>query len=938
MKFILCGLAAALCSILCTPTVAGANERRLARTAFVEVVAVPANGPILIDGRFDEAAWSGAPLINEFVQREPAEGADPSQRTEVRLAYDDDALYVAVHAYDTDPSKVVGILTRRDQRSPSDWVKIIVDSYNDKRSAYEFAVNPVGVKTDRYYFNDGNSDDSWDAVWYVQAVRSSDGWRAEFKIPFSQLRFNNSEGGPVGFAVMREVGRLAETSTWPLLSRNANGFVSQFGEVRGLRLGKSPNKLEIVPYSVGSLDTEDVDEANPLVNSPSTGGSVGLDMKYAVRPGLTFTGTVNPDFGQVEADPAVVNLDAFETFFPERRPFFVEGSGIFRFNMDCNDGNCTGLFYSRRIGRAPQGSAESGDGEYSAQPASATIIGAGKLSGRVGKFSVGALTAATAREDAEIAAAGEIGYRQQTVEPLSAYTVLRARREYDNQSSLGFMTTLTNRQIVPDVNFLASSAVAGGVDYDWRLSRTYNISGYWAGSQVNGSAEAIGRLQQNSVHCVPAARRRLRGVRPQRHRHPRPGRLGVVRQDLRRDRSASTASPASRPRDSTATTWATCAAPTRRSSATGCSCATSRPASTCGPVTSTSTSGPGGTSAAIACFWAATSTRTGPSPTTTASAWASTPSAASLRDRATRGGPAVLGNPSRSIWFYANTDNRKALSFSYSGFHWTDEFGSSRNEFRPGVNLRPTQALSVNASFRYFVNHDDAQWVTNETDAAGMTHYVFGRIDQTTAAITFRFNYTLTPNLSLQVYAEPFVSVGNYENFKKLADGRNPEYAARYTPYAYSGDPDFNYRSFRTTNVLRWEFKPGSALFLVWQQGREENAPYDDYRFTRDFGGAVRGPGAQRVPGEVHVLAQYVDVNHEDTKSTRAFGCVHSMPSCPSCSSWLHSFLPASAMIPPRSSARTSRTSCTAPPHGHGPLAARQPDGGPDSRALAPAH
>ncbi len=841
MNFILCGLAATLCSILCTPTVAGANERRLARMAFVEAVAVPANGPILIDGRFDEAVWSSAPLINEFVQREPSEGAQPSQRTEVRLAYDDDALYVAVHAYDTDPSKVVGILTRRDQRSPSDWVKIIVDSYNDKRSAYEFAVNPVGVKTDRYYFNDGNSDDSWDAVWYVQAVRASDGWRAEFKIPFSQLRFNNSEGGPVGFAVMREVGRLAETSTWPLLSRNANGFVSQFGEVRGLRLGKSPNKLEIVPYTVGSLDTEDVDEANPLVSSPSTGGSVGLDLKYAVRPGLTFTGTVNPDFGQVEADPAVVNLDAFETFFPERRPFFVEGSGTFRFNMDCNDGNCTGLFYSRRIGRAPQGSAETGEGEYSSQPASATIIGAGKLSGRVGKFSVGALTAATAREDAEIASAGEIGYRRQTVEPLSAYTVLRARREYDNQSSLGFMTTLTNRQIVPEVNFLASSAVAGGVDYDWRLSRAYSLSGYWAGSQVNGSTEAIGRLQQNSVHAYQ--RPDADYVEHDPNATVIRGQAGSVSfgkisgETLRFSSFAGFKTPGfdsndlgylRRADERTVSNWVQL-----RDFSPGKYVRTRN-------INFNQWAGwnfggdrlyVGGN---INTHWTFTNYYS--------IGMGLNAEGAPLRDRATRGGPAVLGNPSRSIWFYANTDNRKALSFSYSGFFWADKFNSSRNEFNPRVNLRPTQALSVDAGFRYSVNHDDAQWVTNQTDASGVTHYVFGRIDQTTSAITFRFNYTLTPNLSLQVYAEPFVSVGNYENFKKLADGRNPEYAARYAPYAYTGDPDFNYRSFRTTNVLRWEFKPGSALFLVWQQGREENAPYDDYRFARDFGAVFEAP------------------------------------------------------------------------------------------------
>src|SRR5262245_50106663 len=241
--FVRGGLTAAVLLIGFTPTFAGTNERKAA-TAVVEAVAVPTNGHIVIDGILPEEVWRQAPLINEFRQREPAEGAQPTYLTEARIAYDNEALYVGIRALDGEPGKVVGILTRRDQRSPSDWLRIVVDSYYDRRSAYEFGVNPAGVKTDRYYFNDGNSDDSWDAVWDVKAVRDSEGWRAEFRIPFSQLRFNQRDGGPVGFAIIREVGRLAETSTWPLLSRNANGFVSQFGEVRGLRMGGTPKRSE----------------------------------------------------------------------------------------------------------------------------------------------------------------------------------------------------------------------------------------------------------------------------------------------------------------------------------------------------------------------------------------------------------------------------------------------------------------------------------------------------------------------------------------------------------------------------------------------------------------------------------------------------------------------------------------------------------------------
>jgi hypothetical protein len=462
---------------------------------------VLADAPIVIDGRFDERTWEHAAAIREFVQREPAEGLAPTHATEARIVFDASALYVAIRAFDAEPERIVGILTRRDQGSPSDWVKVIVDSYFDHRSAYEFAVNPVGVKRDRYYYNDGPSDDSWDAVWDVQVARDDEGWRAEFRIPFSQLRFNSTDGGPVGFALVREVGRLNEISTWPLLSRNAMGFVSQFAEMRGIRLGTSPQRLEVMPYTVGKLSTYPVADGNSLVHSPDPAASVGLDLKYAVTPGLTLTATANPDFGQVEADPAVVNLDAFEVLFPERRPFFVEGSGTFRFNMDCNDGTCTGLFYSRRIGRAPQGSVSVGAAEFTTQPDAATILGAAKLTGRVGQFAVGGLTAVTAAEHAQIAGFGGIDARESLVEPLTAYNVARARREYGNQSSLGFMVTSTARRNNEEVSFLTDHAFTGGVDYDWRPAPRYSISGYWAGSHLRGTTESITRLQQNAVHA-----------------------------------------------------------------------------------------------------------------------------------------------------------------------------------------------------------------------------------------------------------------------------------------------------------------------------------------------------------------------------------------------------------------------------------------------------
>jgi hypothetical protein len=805
-------------------------------------IPVLAGEAIVIDGRLDERTWEQAAAIGTFLQREPAEGQPPSHGTEARVAFDADALYVAIRAFDSEPDRIVGILTRRDQPSPSDWVKVIVDSYFDRRSAYEFAVNPVGVKRDRYYFNDGPSDDSWDAVWDVQVGLDAEGWRAEFRIPFSQLRFNNTDGGPVGFALVREVGRLNEIDTWPLLSRNANGFVSQFAEVRGIRPGGAPQRFELMPYTVGKLTTTEVASGDTLSSSPDPGASVGMDLKYAVTPGLTLTATANPDFGQVEADPAVVNLDAFEVLFPERRPFFVEGSGTFRFNMDCNDGNCTGLFYSRRIGRAPQGEVEAEDDEFSAMPEAATILGAAKLTGRAGQFSVGMLTAVTANEFAEIAGADGLDYREQMVEPQTAYSVVRARREFANQSNVGFMFTSTNRKLTDDVQFLSDNAVAGGIDYDWRLSRMYNITGYWAGSHIQGSTESITRLQKNAVHSFQrpdASHTELDETATTLAGHAGSVAYGKISGDRTRfNTSLGYKTPGfdvndlgfqRRADERNLNNWFQYRdfVPSRFvrnwninfNQWAGWNFDGDRLFS-------------GGN---VNTHWTWNNNYN--------AGMGVNLNAAPFRDRITRGGPGVLGNPSRSLWFYGNSDPRKALSLSYNGYYEADGFNTSRRQANPWVNLRFSSAVSLSAGLRYEINNDDAQWVANEDDDGGTTHYVFGRIEQKTVAMTLRFNYTMTPNLSLQTYAEPFVSAGDYSNFRELVDGRNPDYADRYQPYEYTGDADFNIRSFRTTNVLRWEYKPGSQFFVVWQQGRNDKLyDYGSFQFNRDFGGLFSTP------------------------------------------------------------------------------------------------
>jgi hypothetical protein len=801
-------------------------------TPRVDAVPVAATSTALrVSAALNDEAWRLATPVDGFRQREPHDGGEPSQRTEFRVAYDAFNLFVKVRAFDNDADKIVTYLTRRDQDSPCDWLHVFVDSYHDQRTAYEFAVNPSGVKIDRYWYNDNNRDDSWDAVWDVAVSRDPQGWTAEFRIPFSQLRFNPSQSSTFGFAVARRIGRLNETDTWPLLSRAASGYVSSFGELGGLSMAASPKRLELVPYTVANL-TRQRSDGSPLVKASDPGGAVGLDMKYALTPGLTLTGTVNPDFGQVEADPAVVNLSAFETFFSERRPFFVEGSGTFNFGLDCNDGACTGLFYSRRIGRSPQGVDDlpSGDGIYTESPLQSTILGAAKLTGRVGKYSIGVLQAATQEERATILTNGITS--RQPIEPLSSYTVGRVRREFSNQSSIGVMVTSVKRQLGDSLRFLPDSAYTSGVDWDLRFKKLYAVNGYVVGSRLHGDADAIARIQQNSRHYYQ--RPDLSSTKLDTNRTSLSGdaaMIGISKiagEHVRFNSNVSMKSPGFDINDVGFLRRAD-----TRNEGNWIQFRSDKPNKWVRSRNINFNQYAGWNSDGdrlysggnINSHWTFTNN------------WSIgggyNVNGLNFDDRATRGGPGVYMDGNRGVWYYVNSDNRRVVSLNYFGSWFVDRQGSVSRDFNPEFTIRPVPGLMLTTGVRVGTNTTDTQWVGQVTDAAD--HYVFGRLEQTTVALTERFNFTVTPNLSLQLYAQPFVSSGDYSRFKELANGRSPDYGARYSPFAYADDPNFNVKSFRTTNVLRWEYKPGSTLFVVWQQARENDAVPGGFQFGRDM-------------------------------------------------------------------------------------------------------
>ncbi len=453
--------------------------------------AVRATVPVVIDGRDDDEVWRVAPPITQFREFQPKEDGDPRFATEAKVAYDDRYFYVFIRAFDPHPDSILKLLARRDVRAATDQLKIMVDSYHDRRSGFEFAVNPAGVKRDYAMYNDGQEDDAWDAVWDVGTQVDSLGWTAEFRIPLSQLRYVPRATNTFGFAVWRDIQRYSERVSWPVYRNSQAGVTSQLGELVGLEGLPSPRRPEVAPYVV----TKNVSVPTGSAFDRSQKVTGGADLKYGITPNLTLDATVNPDFGQVEADPAVLNLSVFETFFQERRPFFVQGAGIFRFDVNCSAVNdCStgeGLFYSRRIGRSPQ-LADYGGADAAA---ASTIYGAAKLTGRLpGGQTIGVLDAVTGRE---------VGTLDRTMEPATNYAVVRGQQDLrGGESGIGVMVTAVNRnQDQWTGDSLRHSAYAGGLDFRHRFpGRKYQFSGSLDLSRVTGTPSAIAVTQRDPVH------------------------------------------------------------------------------------------------------------------------------------------------------------------------------------------------------------------------------------------------------------------------------------------------------------------------------------------------------------------------------------------------------------------------------------------------------
>ncbi|MDE2793635.1 MAG: DUF5916 domain-containing protein [Gemmatimonadota bacterium] len=829
------------------------------------VTAVRADVAPALDGRLDDAVWRIATPITGFRRDRPGDGNPAGERTEVRVAYTDDALYVGARMYAEDPGTISQLRGRRDSfMQANDQFQVQIDSYHDHRTTFVFGVTPAGGRNDLVAPNDGfqGIDSGWDPVWTASTRVDSLGWVAEMRIPFSQLRFREGESQVWGINFRREIFHLGEGVIWSWRPPTEPGWTSQFGHLLGLEGIRRPGRLEILPYAVGnSSHDQRADPASPFNDGSLTTGNAGVDLKYGLTNGLTLDATFNPDFGQVEADPAVVNLSAYETYFEERRPFFVEGSGLFEF------GGMRGLgfFYSRRVGQRPTLSAY-GKGRYVDQPQASTILGAAKITGRTeSDLIVAFMNATTQREMGRFTDGPDMPIGETPVDPLSNITALRIRKDMREGNTLvGAIATGVVRNLDDEVfTGLRDRAFAGGVDFLHRFNnRTYSLSGWAAGSYVHGDALSMLRAQLAPVRYYQRPDQNYVSLDPDRTSMTGfAGQLAFRRiaGEWTYGFEGSAVSPGFEVNDGGFQTIGDFVAVSggggKRWTVPG---RIFRGASVNLYASESRNFGnqvvdrglyldANGQTNGFRSFRLRSNFRL-----------------RSLDTRSTRGGPSMLSPANWNANLNLSGDGRNRISgnlnINYSG----DEEGAYGVTLAPSIRGRGDGSLSWSVGPRLGRSWEPVFYVGQVPDPlAGRTwsrRYLFAELERTTLSATIRMDLAITPLITLQVYAQPFLSSGDYDGFSTLqtpgtydflrygengstirqsddfysvdADGSGPAPAIPFP------NPDFRVRSFRSNVVLRWEYLPGSTLFVVWAQdrfGRAGEAGLDGIDDVRDL-------------------------------------------------------------------------------------------------------
>ncbi|MDY0097767.1 MAG: DUF5916 domain-containing protein [Bacteroidales bacterium] len=799
-----------------------------------------------IDGILNDDAWLAGEWVDDFTQNEPFNGRPASQRTEFKILYDDDNLYAAFKAYDTSPDSIVSRLSRRDN-SDGDLVGIILDSFHDLRTGFLFGVSSSGVKYDQVFTNDGdNEDPSWDPNWWVKTSVNEEGWVAEMKIPLSQLRFEKNSGNVWGLEVARILYRKNETSFWQHIPKDAPGFIHQMGELVGLERIRPRKILDITPYGVGKVETFKSEPDNPFLdkgrNSKISGG---IDAKIGLTNNMTMDLTINPDFGQVEADPSEVNLTAYETFFNEKRPFFIEGNNITDFNLGIGDGDVgnDNLFYSRRIGRRPQGSPELEDGTYADIPISTTILGAAKLTGKTKDgLSLGFIEAVTAVEQAEIDTEGQRSYK--TVEPLTNYFIGRMQKDFnEGKTILGGIFTGTNRDLDADLlKSLHKSAYTGGIDFtQYFRSKKWMFNINSAFSSVSGSKEAIEETQKSSARYFQRPDNDYTDLDPDRTSLSGSGgrvQLMKLNGHLNLMGAVTWKTPGFETNDMgylreadqiLAVVWAGYNQwePKwiyRRYNLN---------------LDVYTISNFGGDRIGRGLEWNGSVTLKN-----YWNAWGGgNLNSNSLSTGILRGGPSMKTPGNINLFAGFSTDHRKKLELEFR-FNTSRGFNNYSSNTYSGIELsfKPANYLTLSLDPGFSKSYTELQYVSQE-DYNGSDRYVFASIDRKTISASFRINFNLSPDLTVQYWGQPFIASGKYHNYKYITDPKADRYSNRFKTYIadqitpdedyfnidenldgindYGFDrEDFIVREFLSNLVLRWEYNPGSSVYLVWSQTR----------------------------------------------------------------------------------------------------------------------
>ena len=812
-----------------------------------QVRAVRAVQPLVIDGRLDDPIWRTADRVTGFLQRDPLEGTAPSESTVVFVAYDDAAIYIGARLYDAHPDSIVGRLGRRDDNANSDRFNVYLDPYHDRRSGVYFGVDAAGTLYDGVLLNDDWDDDSWDGVWDGHVSVDSLGWTAEIRIPYSQLRFHAASQYVWGVNFSRDIARRHERDYLVYTPKNGSGFVSRFPELVGITDVTPPPRMEILPYTRARAEFSPHAVGDPFHDGSALSPDAGVDAKVGIGSNLTLNATVNPDFGQVEVDPAVVNLSDVETFFQEKRPFFIEGSSIFNFGRGGSN-NYWGFnwgdpqfFYTRRVGRAPQGSLPSAD--YVDVPSGSHILGALKLTGKAGSsWNVGALSALTSREFAQLDTGGA-RFRAE-VEPLASYTVARVQKEFpDGRQGLGLMTTLSARRF-DDPRLrdeIASGSTAVGVD-GWTFldhSKTWVVTGWLGATDVRGSATRITALQENAQRYMqrPDARNfhldssatSLTGwggrvyLNKQKGNWSSNSAIGVISPAFDvNDLGFLWRSGIINTHVQAGYSW-TKPGKVFRSANTGG--ALFRSWDWDGDVTWTGVFQYGNLQ--LLNYFEM--------------GWSLAYNPQTMNDRRTRGGPLSLNKPGYQVDVYGNTDGRKAVVVSVSAgtYQSVQDYSAYVSA---GLSLRPASNVSLSVGPQYSWERTPVQYVSQYADSTATltfgNRYVFAGLTANELSASIRLNWTFTPKLSLQFYGQPLISAGAYSDYKALArpktfdfnrwnDGTSSFDSTTFTPPT----PDFNFKSLRGNAVLRWEYLPGSTLYLVWTQSRQDVENIGAFRF-----------------------------------------------------------------------------------------------------------